>query len=73
MENSYKNYLEDCLISLIEKNKELRQKAEETKSAFDEGKSFGYYEALDFLLNQAEIFEIKKEFKPEIRDYSPSF
>lgn len=73
MENSYKNYLEDCLISLIERNKELKQKAEETKCTFDEGKSFGYYEALDFLLNQAEIFEIKKELKPEIRDYSPSF
>lgn len=73
MENNYKNYLDDCLLAIIEKNKEARNEAERTKEPFAEGKSFAYYEVLDFLLNQAEIFEIINELKTEIKNHSPSF
>ena len=73
MENvNYKYYLEDCLEHLIDNSIEAKKKADSTKDPFDQGRSFGYYEALDFLLNQAEVFGIKEDFKEKIRLFIPS-
>lgn len=72
MDSTYKNYLEDCLETLIQRSIECREKSEKTTDPFDQGKSFAYYEILDFLLNQAEIFEIRDEFKERIKSFSPS-
>lgn len=74
MENNlYNNYLEDCLEHLIDQSIEAREKSDSTKKPFDQGFSFAYYEILNFLLNQAEVFEIKDELKEKIKSFSPSF
>ena len=72
MENTYKNYLEDCLEQLIDRSIEARKKSNSTKDAFDKGHSLAYYEVVQFLLSQAEVFEIKKELKEKIKTFNPS-
>ena len=72
MEN-YKYYIEDVLEELINRSLNALNKAKETNSEFDNGVSFGYYEVLNYLLNQAEIFEIKDKLKSEIKNFDPSF
>lgn len=72
MDNTYKDYLEDCLDQLIDRGIEAREKSNLTKDDFDKGRSLGYYEVVDFLLNQAEIFGIKQELKEKIKTFSPS-
>jgi hypothetical protein len=73
MNNKFKNYLEDCLMVLIERSIEARENTESTESDFDKGRSFGYYKVLEFLLNQAEIFDIKEDLKERIKTFIPSF
>ncbi|MEW6773872.1 MAG: hypothetical protein AB1304_07725 [Bacteroidota bacterium] len=72
MNNPYKNYLEDCLEQLIDRSIEVRERSNETKDPFEQGRYFAYYEILVFLLNQAEVFEIKDELKEKIKTFFPS-
>lgn len=70
--NSYKYFVEDCLEHLIDRSIEAREKSDSTKEPFDQGVSFAYYEILNYLLFQAEVFEIKEELKEKIKTFSPS-
>lgn len=72
--DTFKNYVEDCLDILIERAEEANQKAKEKNSTdFDKGRSFGYYETLNFLINQAELFHIKSVLKKKVREYEPYY
>ena len=68
---SYKNYLEDCLEELIEKANNAKKNAMSKKSEFSQGVSYGHYVTISFLINQAEVFGIKDELKPVIRNFDP--
>ncbi|MFH2096545.1 MAG: hypothetical protein ABIJ16_12620 [Bacteroidota bacterium] len=71
--DKFKYYIEDCIEELISRSIKETKNADESDNEFDKGKSFAYYEILNFLLNQADVFQIKEELKESIRDFSPSF
>ena len=62
-------YLEDCLQELIERAKESAQKSDSSNSDFDKGHSLAYNEAISFLINQTEIFEIKNELCEKLKSF----
>jgi hypothetical protein len=73
MSDSHKYYVEDCLEILIERSLEAIEIADKSKTPFDQGRSLAYFEVLNTLLNQAEVFEIKDGLKESVRNYSPHF
>ncbi|MBC7863689.1 MAG: hypothetical protein IAF38_11990 [Bacteroidia bacterium] len=61
MNNTYKNYLEDTLLELIERTEEAQ--CESDKGDFESGRAFAYLEIISFLFKQADVFDIKSEFE----------
>lgn len=69
--NSFKNYLEDCLQELVERATQSNLAASKTKEDFEQGRSMAYYEVISYLIEQAEVFDIKKELSDKIRSFNP--
>ena len=64
MAETYRNYIEDCLEELVERLDEAQMNKE--GGDFELGRAFAYLEVLSFLVNQAEVFQIKGDFKDKL-------
>ena len=70
---TYKNYIEDCLEGLIDRATDANHECENNPTDFNKGISIAYYNVLNFLLGQAEVFEIKNKLKKNIIEYVPYY
>jgi len=62
------HFTSDTIRELIT---EARLIQENSRSDFDNGKLFGYYEAISLLLRQAEAFGLLEQLPADIRDFDP--
>ena len=56
-EEVYKNYLSDLVMILIDKLEEIKNDTK-VNDDYDKGQIMAYYNTLDVIKNQAELFEI---------------
>jgi hypothetical protein len=61
------NYLHDVILLLLERGREAADEARSARekgqegAEFSQGRALGYYEVLSTMVNQLEVFDIRKE------------
>ncbi len=66
--DKFKYYIENCVEEILERTIEASTNSQENKTEFQIGYTLAYNEVITFLLNQADIFQIKNDLSNKIQD-----